>query len=76
MIEKHYTIPGKPPVFVTLADQDRCRANGQKTISRTNRAYQGPCGVALPDGSLCLFSCRGASNMAQHRRRHGGACPA
>jgi hypothetical protein len=71
VIHGHYTIPGKPPLFVTAAAQEAARKNGQKTIKRMNRSWQGPCGLLLADGTACAFTCRGAGNMAQHRRKHG-----
>jgi len=61
-----HTIPGKPPVFVTIEDQDRCRLSGQRRNppARMNRR-RWTC-------ELCPKSGRGLGNLAQHRRKvHG-----
>ena len=60
-IEGHYTIPGKPPLFVSEADQNRCRAKGAKTLSRSNRVYW--------QCDLCPKNGHGAANLTKHRKK-------
>jgi ribosomal protein L37AE/L43A len=64
MAINRYTIPGKPPLMVSEADQDRCRKTGAKTLSRSNRVYW-KC-------DLCDRTGKGLSNLTIHRRKTHG----
>lgn len=59
-IPKNYTVPGKPPLFVSEADQDRCRASGAKKLPGVNRR--------LEFCDQCSWRGKGAGNLAMHRR--------
>lgn len=63
-IDKNYTLPSKPAIYVTTADQDRCRKNGAKTLSATNRR--------LLFCDLCAWCGRGPGSLTKHKRAEHG----